>query len=280
MPDPAPAMHPFVPRPFRVRRKWKETPDAVSFDLDPVDGPPLQYLPGQFNMLYAFGIGEVPISISSADEPSKPLRHTVRAVGAVSRALCQVRRGDVIGVRGPFGNSWLDDSHHGADLVIMGGGIGLAPLRGALLQALRQRDRFGRIFLLVGARTPEDILFRAELDRLAARDDVNLMVTVDRAGRDWTGDVGVVTTLLGRIAFDPASTVALVCGPEIMMRLSASALADYGIPTDRIRVSLERNMRCAIGWCGHCQLGSVFICRDGAVFPFEQAAQLLAVRER
>lgn len=280
MPDPAPAMHPFVPRPFRVRRKWKETPDAVSFDLDPVDGPPLQYLPGQFNMLYAFGIGEVPISISSADEPSKPLRHTVRAVGAVSRALCQVRRGDVIGVRGPFGNSWLDDSHHGADLVIMGGGIGLAPLRGALLQALRQRDRFGRIFLLVGARTPEDILFRAELDRLAARDDVNLMVTVDRAGQDWTGDVGVVTTLLGRIAFDPASTVALVCGPEIMMRLSASALADYGIPTDRIRVSLERNMRCAIGWCGHCQLGSVFICRDGAVFPFEQAAQLLAVRER
>jgi NAD(P)H-flavin reductase len=269
-----------VPRPYRVRRRWYESPDTVTMSLEALDGIDLSYQPGQFNMLYSFGVGEVPVSISSHHRRGRPLHHTIRVVGAVSMALGRAKRGDVIGVRGPFGTGWGVDDAEGADLVLVAGGIGLAPLRSALHRALNRRRRFGRVVLLVGARSPDEIVFRRELDRLAGRQDIDVELTVDRAGPGWRGNVGVVTQLIPRAPFDPANALALVCGPEVMMRFTATALLGRGMPPERIRVSLERNMQCAIGWCGHCQLGPEFVCKEGPVRSWAQAAPLLSVKER
>jgi NAD(P)H-flavin reductase len=269
-----------VPRPYRVRRRWHESDDTVTMSLESVDGIDVAYRPGQFNMLYSFGVGEVPVSISGHHRPGRPLLHTVRRVGAVSAALSRAKRGDVVGVRGPFGSDWGVEDAEGADLVLVAGGIGLAPLRSALHHALSRRRRFGRVVLLVGARSPEEMVFRRELDRLAARPDVAVEVTVDRAGPGWRQNVGVVTQLIPRAPFEPARALALVCGPEVMMRFAATALLGLGVPPERIRVSLERNMRCAIGWCGHCQLGPEFVCKEGPVRSWAQAAPLLSAKER
>jgi NAD(P)H-flavin reductase len=272
--------HPMVPRPHRLVRRWRESHDTVTIALEALDGDDVDYRPGQFNMLYRFGIGEVPISISGRHRPRKPLLHTIRAVGAVSAALCQARTGEVVGVRGPFGVGWGVEDAEGADLVLVAGGIGLAPLRSALHHALARRRHYGQLVLLVGARSPEEVVFRRELARLGGRDDVISEITVDRAGPDWRQHVGVVTQLVAGAPFDPASALALVCGPEVMMRFAAAALLVRGMRSDRIRVSLERNMQCAIGWCGHCQLGPEFVCKDGPVRSWAQAAPLLVVKER
>jgi NAD(P)H-flavin reductase len=269
-----------VPRLHRVRRRWRENRDTVTISLDPLESGDLGYQPGQFNMLYRFGVGEVPISVSSYHRRGRPMLHTIRAVGAVSTALCRVQQGEIVGVRGPFGRGWGVDDAEGADLVLVAGGIGLAPLRPALRYALARRRHFGRLVLLAGARSPDELVFRRELDRLATRPDVVTAITVDRARPGWPHHVGVVTQLVPAAPFDPASAVALVCGPEIMMRFAASALLGRGMPAERVRISLERNMQCAIGWCGHCQLGSEFVCKDGPVRSWDQAAPLLAVKAR
>jgi NAD(P)H-flavin reductase len=273
--------HPMVPRPHRVRQRRRETHDTVTLALEPLDeGDGIICQPGQFNMLYAFGIGEVPISVSRQASPAGRLLHTVRSVGAVSASLCRARTGEVIGVRGPFGTGWGLDDVKGRDLVLIAGGVGLAPLRPALDLALAERHRFERLVLLVGARSPEELIFAKELERLQRRPDIQVRVTVDRATPTWGGRVGVVTQLLPEAAFNPASGLALVCGPEVMMRFTAAALLARGLRPDQIRVSLERNMKCAIGWCGHCQLGPEFVCKDGPVRSWAQAAPLLAVKER
>jgi NAD(P)H-flavin reductase len=269
-----------VPRPHRVRRRWRENHETVTISLESLEDEEVSHQPGQFNMLYGFGIGEVPISLSSHHRRGRPLLHTIRAVGAVSTALCRVKQGEIVGVRGPFGTGWGVDDAQGADLVLVAGGIGLAPLRSALRYALAKRRHFGRVVLLVGARSPEEMVFRRELDRLATRPDVVTAITVDRAGPGWRHHVGVVTQLVPTAPFDPASAMALICGPEVMMRFAATALLGRGMPAQQIRLSLERNMQCAIGWCGHCQLGSDFMCKDGPVRSWDQAAPLLAVKER
>jgi NAD(P)H-flavin reductase len=269
-----------VPRLHRVRRRGRENHDTVTISLEPLEPGDVGYHPGQFNMLYRFAVGEVPISVSSYHRRGQPMLHTIRAVGAVSTALCRVKAGEIIGVRGPFGTGWGVDDAEGADLVLVGGGIGLAPLRPALRYALAKRRHFGRLVLLVGARSRDEMVFRQELDRLGSRSDVFTAISVDRAGPGWRHHVGVVTQLVAGAPFDPASAVALVCGPEVMMRFTATALLARGMPANRIRVSLERNMRCAIGWCGHCQLGSEFVCKNGPVRSWDQAAPLLAVKER
>jgi NAD(P)H-flavin reductase len=276
----ATAPHPMVPRLHRVRGRWRENHDTVTISLEPLEAGAVGHQPGQFNMLYRFGIGEVPISVSSHHRRGRPMLHTIRAVGAVSTALCRAKPGEIVGVRGPFGTGWGIDQAEGADLVLVAGGIGLAPLRSALRYALAKRRHFGRLVLLVGARSPDEMVFRRELDRLAARPDVVAAITVDRAGAGWRHHVGVVTQLVPAAPFDPASAVALVCGPEVMMRFTATALLGRGMPAERIRLSLERNMRCAIGWCGHCQLGSEFVCKNGPVRSWDQAAPILAVKER
>jgi NAD(P)H-flavin reductase len=233
-------------------------------------------------MLTAFGVGEVPISVSGLPEPggdrARRLTHTLRSVGAVTRALHASTPGSVIGVRGPFGTSWDVGSAAGQDVVIVAGGIGLAPLRPVLQAVLAGRPRFGNIVLLVGARTPADLLYPGELLRWGAG-DVQVGVTVDQPADGWTGHVGVVPALLPLARFDPARTVAFICGPEVMIRFTARALLDRGVPAARLRVSLERNMRCGLGWCGHCQLGPLLVCRDGPVADYAVAGPLMKVRE-
>lgn len=230
-------------------------------------------------MLYVFGIGEIPISISGDPAKHGSLIHTIRAVGAVSRAICALKPGDLLGVRGPFGNCWPLDQARGKDLVLIAGGLGLAPLRPALYQIMAQREMFGRVTLLYGARTPEDILYRKECERWRAHLDLDVAVTVDRAMGDWHGSIGVVPRLISRASFDPLNTFALICGPEVMMRFSAVDLEKYGVPTEHIFISMERNMKCALGFCGHCQYAHVFVCKDGPVLAYSRVKELFFKQE-
>ena len=276
------ALHdPMLPQQYRVVRRWRETRDTATLALAPVDerdgvGP---FVAGQFNMLYVFGVGEVPISVSGDPTRPRPLVHTVRAVGAVTQGLCALRPGDVVGVRGPFGSGWPVEEAAGSDVVLVAGGLGLAPLRPALYHLLAHRGRYGRVVLLYGARTPGDLLYRREVARWAARADLWLGVTVDRGDGGWRGHVGVVTRLIPGAAFDPADAVALVCGPEVMMRFTVAELLKRGVPEERVWLSLERNMKCAVGFCGHCQFGPAFVCKDGPVFRYDRVRALLGVRE-
>ena len=246
--------------------------------LEPTDGVPLEFIPGQFTMMSAFGVGEVPISVSSPAKVDGPLQHTVRDVGSVTHALAHTQIGDVVGIRGPYGTGWDVEDGAGADVVLVAGGIGLAPLRPAMLDVLRHRQRYGRVVLLYGTRTPEDLLFPDELKRWENL-GVEVLVTVDYGTPSWTGRVGLVTTLIARAGFDPRSALALVCGPEVMMRFTAMALIKRGLSPDRVRVSLERNMRCGVGLCGHCQYRELFVCLDGPVLPYARVAGLIGVRE-
>jgi len=268
-----------VPRMMRVKRVVRELPDIVTFSLDADDLGGFRFAPGQFNMLYLFGTGEVPISISGDPAAPGELIHTIRSVGAVTRPLCEVKRGAVLGVRGPFGTAWPVEEAHGKDLIVIAGGLGLAPLRPAIYHALRHRSSYGRMILLYGARTPNDILFERELHEWRGRFDCEVEVTVDRAGTDFRGHVGVVPALLDRLSLDPERSAAMVCGPEIMMRFTARALLAKGLAPESIWLSVERSMKCGIGLCGHCQLGPTFACKDGPVMRHDRAARLLAVRE-
>ena len=266
-----------LPRPFRVRRRRRETPDTWTLTLEPVDGEGVAPQPGQFMMLYAFGVGEVAISVAGSERGL--LTHTVRAVGAVSGAICAARTGSVLGVRGPFGNAWPLQAATGADVVVVAGGVGLAPLRTSVRWLERRRAEYGQLTLLYGSRTPADLLYRGELERLERRERLHVGVTVDAAAPGWDGRVGVVPKLIAGARFEPAATVALVCGPEIMMRFAAAALLERGVAPERIHLSMERNMHCGVGHCGHCQLGPTLICRDGPVYSYDRLAPLLEVRE-
>lgn len=270
---------PWRPHPFVVRQVAHETGDTFTLTLGAVDGQPLRFAPGQFNMLYVFGHGEVPISISG--DPARPERlvHTIRAVGSVTRALQGLTVGDAVGVRGPFGTAWPVQEASGHDVVVVAGGIGLAPLRPLLYHVLRQRGQYGRVALLYGARTPRDLLFRRELQAWRGRFDVDVEVTVDRAAAGWQGGVGVVTKLIERSPFDPHSAMAFVCGPELMIRFAVLALERRGVAPTRQFVSMERNMKCGIGLCGHCQCGPAFVCRDGPVFRYDRTLPFFGLRE-
>jgi NAD(P)H-flavin reductase len=266
-----------TPLPYRVVRRRRENHDNWTLELEPVADAIEPIGPGQFTMLYAFGIGEVPISTSGDLERNGRLAHTIRAVGAVTKALCASRPGDVIGVRGPFGNTWPVAEAEGRDLILVGGGVGLPPLRPVVYHALAHRRDFRRVLVLYGGRTPDDLLFPRELDRWRRRIDVD--VTVDAAGSGWTGKVGVVTKLIPPAELDPGDAVAFVVGPEIMMLFTARALVERGLPPERIWISMERTMRCGVGLCGHCQLGPTLICRDGPVYRWDEIAPLLEVAE-
>jgi NAD(P)H-flavin reductase len=270
------ANNPVFPWPFQIRQVKRETEDTFTVELvPPGDAGEFSFAPGQFNMVYVYGVGEVPISISGDPADRQTLVHTTRAVGAVTKAMSKLRRGDTLGIRGPYGAPWPIELARGQDVVFVAGGIGLAPLRPALYDVLNHRQLYGKVVLLYGTRTPVDVLFRKELEQWRARFDLDVHVTVDRAMSGWQGNVGVVTTLIPRAPFDPANTVAFVCGPEIMMRFTALELHKRGVDDEHICMSMERNMKCAIGLCGHCQFGPLFVCKDGPVFRYSQIKNLL-----
>jgi NAD(P)H-flavin reductase len=265
-----------LPQPWRVAEAWRETGDVVTLALEPAQGGgPCDWQPGQFNMLYAFGAGEVPISVSGGT--SRRLLHTIREVGPVTRALGALPPGSIVGLRGPFGTAWPLRDARGRDLVIAAGGIGLAPLRALVDAVCRDRGAFGEVAVLYGTRSPADQLYGADRDRWR-RAGLQVEMTVDHADVDWPGHVGVVTSLVRRVRFDGGRTTAFLCGPEIMMRFMARELAETRVAEDQVWVSLERNMQCATGHCGHCQLGPVFVCTDGPVFSWQRVRRLLAVR--
>jgi NAD(P)H-flavin reductase len=268
---------PWMPEPMEVTRVVREAPGVFTLTLGPTRG--FAFEPGQFNMLYLFGTGEVPISLCG--DPARPqeLVHTIRAVGSVTRPMEKIRRGAVLGVRGPYGSAWPLEIARGKDLVLVAGGIGLAPLRPVLYDVLRRRADYGRVALLYGARTPADLLYRKEIETWRGRLDLDVHVTVDQAGPDWRGHVGAVTALMPLVRVDAVDSVALVCGPEVMMRFTARELERLGIDADRTYVSLERNMKCALGFCGHCQLGPTFVCKDGPVYRLDTVARLFHLPE-
>ncbi len=269
-----------VPVPYEVVKVQQDTVDTSTLELKPAKGAkPMKFKPGQFNMIYVFGKGEVPISICGDPSSSGNLIHTVRGVGVVSKAIINSKIGAQLGVRGPFGSAWPVEEAEGKDVLVLAGGIGLPPLRPALYHILANRKKYRKFILLYGARTPQDIMYPKELEKWAKSGQMDVQVTVDRGNETWKGNVGVVTTLVPKVSFEPKKTIAMLVGPEIMMRFSLMALQEAGIPKSNVYYSMERNMHCGIGLCGHCQFGPMFICKDGPVFRADQAEFIFSKRE-
>ena len=270
---PAPYREPMAPTPLTVAAVTREVADVVTLECR-ADYP---FAPGQFSMLTAWGVGEAAISISGDPARTGLVRHTIRAVGPVSARLAAAEPGSLIGIRGPFGTPWPLDQAAGRDVVVMAGGLGLAPLRPLILRLIAECHRFGTITLLYGTRNPALILFATDL--LGWGQKIATHVTVDQADPTWAGEVGVVPQLIERARFDAANTTAFICGPEVMMRFSAMALCEAGVAGERIFLSMERHMKCGIGHCGRCQFGPFLLCRDGPVFSYADTRPLLAIRE-
>jgi len=269
-----------LPEQFRIIKVLRETHDTFTLELQANrKNGGFKFSPGQFNMLYVYGTGEIPISISGNPGNRDKLIHTTRIVGTVTKVLGRLKANDVIGVRGPFGTNWPISEAEQKDVVIVTGGIGLAPLRPAIYHFLDNREKYGRLALLYGARTKDDILYLSELEKWRSRLDLDIHVTVDRGTDNWRGNVGVVTSLISKAPFDHLNAIALVCGPEIMMRFTVLELLKRGLSEKNIHLSMERNMKCGIGLCGHCQYGPAFICKDGPVFKYDQIKDHLEKRE-
>jgi NAD(P)H-flavin reductase len=269
------ASDPYLPEPAVVRRIEAEVPDTATYHLelrDPLKQQAYRFLAGQFNMIYVPGIGEVPISISSAPHERGEIAHTIRSVGVVTRVIEKLQPGDVVGLRGPYGANWPIELTRGHDIVLVVGGLGLAPVRPVIRTLLARRSEFGRIALLYGARRPPDLLYSREYDAWRQQ-GLDVQTTVDRAETDWHGNVGVVPALLDRIDLDPRQTLLFTCGPEIMMRFVIIEAIHRGLTPDQIYLSIELNMQCAVGLCGRCQLGPWFVCKDGPVFAYSKVAR-------
>ena len=265
---------PLRPHPAIVRSVRPETPGVATFSIEFQDerrqaGYRIQ--PGQFNMIYLPGVGEVPISVASTPAEGSGIGHTIRFVGRVTHAIEKLGPGTVVGLRGPYGRGWPLEAARGRDVLLVAGGLGLAPLRPAIVTLLADRDQFGRLNLLYGARQPADLLYTAEYPEWSRR-GMEIAVTVNHADAAWHGQVGVVPILFNRLSLDPARTVAMICGPEILMRFTVVEAAHRAMSDRDIYYSMERNMHCAVGMCGHCQLGPAFICKDGPVFSHRELA--------
>ena len=262
---------PMLPVEVRITQVARDSGDTFTITTEPLNGEGLPaFQPGQFSMLYEFGVGEIPISISGDPGTSNQLRYTIRSVGAVTKALVSHHPGDSIAMRGPFGSSWPMEAAKGGDVLMITGGIGLAPLRPAIYEILAHRNDYGRLVILYGARSPKDILFRKELADWSKAPNTQVLTTVDYGEKSWRGYVGVVTKLFDFISLRPEQTTTMMCGPEIMMRFAVRGLQGRKFPDDRVFLSMERNMKCAVGFCGHCQMGPYFICKDGPVFSYPQ----------
>jgi NAD(P)H-flavin reductase len=259
----------------------EESPTIFTLSLRLVDNQAhdaYRFTPGQFNMLYLYGVGEIPISIIGDPEQPEVLQHTIRRVGRVTRGMARLEVGDRIGLRGPFGRGWPLDSARGRDVLVVTGGLGCAPVLPVVNHLLHRRDQFGRVVILQGVKHSEDLIWRERYDQWAEIPETRVLLAADVAGPRWTGCVGQVTALFGELDMDLSDSMTMMCGPEPMMVASARELLQRGADADLIWISMERNMQCAVGHCGHCQYGASFICRDGPVFPYSEVAHLFGVR--
>jgi NAD(P)H-flavin reductase len=271
---------PLVPEPAEIVEKRSFGPDLHAYRmrlLDPAARPRFDFQPGQFNMVYVPGVGEVAISISS-DPDEEDLEHTIRIVGRTTRVIETREPGDVLGLRGPYGNGWPLLEARFKDVLVVTGGLGCAPVSGAIDYMFRRRASYGHLTILHGVKKPTDLVHRARFDAWRREPDTTVLLTTDQPDRAWRDRTGVVTELFEEVAIDPARTVVLMCGPEVMMRYAVRTLRARGVRDDRIYVSLERNMQCAVGWCGHCQLGPAFVCKDGPIFPVARLGRLFEAR--
>lgn len=272
-------MTPYALYPARVVARRDETPDITTFTLrfvDPAVRHAYRFAVGQFNMLYSFGVGEVPISIVSDPATPTQLEHTVRRVGRVTGAICDWRVGTMVGVRGPYGIGWPVDAVRGCDVVVATGGLGCAPVVAVINYILRRRSEFGTLHILHGVKTPNDLLWHERFEAWRAEPRTRVYLTTDQPDRAWRYRTGVVTALFDELEVSP-STVAFVCGPEVMMHHAARALRAKGVAEEAIYLSLERNMQCGVGLCGHCQLGPFFYCKDGPVFSYASVKRWFGV---
>lgn len=276
----SPQANAWVPQTAVIREIRPEVSGVTTYQLaliDSVAAETYRFAPGQFNMLYVPGAGEAAISMSGDPDAAETLTHTIRKAGNVTGRIAAMQVGDTLGLRGPFGTSWPVDLCRGKDVILVAGGIGLPPLRPVIYRMLAERENYGQLTLLYGARTPEMRLYTNEYQRWQGQ-GFDVRQTVDRSAPGWQGNVGVVPQLLERLqTFDPANTIMMICGPDIMMRFTARAALQRGMTTEQIWVSTERNMQCAVGLCGHCQLGPEFICKDGPVFRYDQISPWLKV---
>jgi len=281
-PLPVPGPYTWMPVPARILHIKDENFNTYTIRLrieDETVRNGYRWSPGQFNMLYAPGVGEAAISISSDPENPAELEHTIRVVGSVTRAIKKIGEGGLIGLRGPFGTSWPTEGIKGKNVVMVAGGIGLAPIRPMIYWLLQHRQHCRRVMLLYGCRSPEDRVFAPELEEWERCSELDVLVTVDNATGNWTGPVGVVTHLLRRIRVDADHTTVMVCGPKILNRAASWQFLQLHVRPEQVYVSLERNMNCGFGECGHCQYGSKFVCRDGPVFRFADIAHIFAKEE-
>ncbi len=272
-----------LPMEAEILTRREESPGLFTLHLRLTDSAAQQayrFRPGQFNMLYLYGVGEVPISIVSDPREARHIGHTIRAVGRVTRGLERLRPGDRLGLRGPFGNGWPLGDCEQRDVIVVTGGLGCAPVTGAVQYLMRRRERFGHVNIVQGVKHADDLLWREQYECWDRMPDTTVLIAADEAGPLWPWHVGRVTDLFDRLRFDPAQAIVLCCGPEGMMLAVAEQLQERGIAAERIWLSLERNMQCGIGLCGHCQLGPKFVCRDGPVFSWREIAPLLRVRGR
>jgi NAD(P)H-flavin reductase len=259
----------------------QESPTIFSFSLrltDPAAERTYRFSPGQFNMLYLYGCGEIPISIVSDPDRPERLVHTLRDVGAVSHGFSRLRPGERIGLRGPYGNGWPLDLARAHDIMLVTGGLGCAPVISVINYILRRRQEYGRVIILQGVKHSDDLIWREQYDEWARQEDIQVLLAADVAREDWHGLTGPITVLIEHAHFDPRRTLAMLCGPERMMSACTRLLSRRGLPEAAIWVSLERNMQCAVGQCGHCQFGARFVCRDGPVFNYAAVRELLAVK--
>lgn len=284
MTPPSPALHrnPWLTQTVRITEATDEAEGVRTYrlKLDGDLGPDsYEFVAGQFNMLYLPGVGESAISMSGNPASGDGWLHTVRIAGNVTKTLAGLHEGDTLGLRGPFGTGWPVDQIMGRDLIIVAGGLGLAPLRPMIYEVMNRRERFGNVWLICGARTPDGLLYQREFDSWS-RGGINVQLTVDRASPGWTGHVGVVTLLIDRLRLPrPDQTSLVACGPEVMMKYAAASGMRIGVPAEQLWVSLERNMQCAAGLCGHCQLGPEFICKDGPVMRYDRVRPYLFVEQ-
>lgn len=265
----------WTPKTWTVLSRRQESIDAATIEIAPKFGALPAVNPGQFHMMYVFGIGEIPVSFSAIKLAS--VEHTIRSVGPVSSALSNLKPGSEIGVRGPFGSSWDTDIDLNRDVLVVAGGVGLAPLKALVESILDHRSRHRNVHVLYGARDPESILFEAQLCEWS--NSINVLLTVDAASDNWRRYVGVVPALIDHVDFEPNRTTAFVCGPEAMMKYTIAKLKECGVSSADIYLTMERNMKCAIGLCGHCQYGGSFICRQGPVYTFETIEKIFNVAE-
>lgn len=270
--------NPYQIHPARIVGKVQEAPGIYTFRLrltDPQVRRAYGFAAGQFNMVYAFGVGEVPISIVSDPEDPDLLDHTIRVGGRVTQVIGRLEPGAVLGIRGPFGRGWPLEEARGKDVVIVTGGLGCAPVVGAIEYIFRRREAYGAVKILHGVKTPKDLLYRDRFDAWRRHPNTEVYLSSDQPEKTWRYHVGVVTELFEQVTLDPARSVVMMCGPEIMMRLGTPILLERGVPGSAIYVSLERHMECGIGLCGHCQMGPYFLCKDGPVMRYDAIAPFL-----